>query len=278
MSNNKFDKMTPAQFTNELFGIIRVLKGDDGEIWFIAKDVATALGYSNPPKAVGDHCRRAEKMTITKRDGQRGGAQFLTIIPEADVYRLIIRSKLPTAEQFEEWVFEEVLPSIRKHGAYMTPEVIEQVLLNPDTVIHLAKNLKLEQERNRALESENKYLTPKAIFNDLQTDNGKRYLFNDAYKGFEVSSTDLRMTLLKRGVFRKDIFPNPSMKDGVQTRYVPREQFIEEGYFMWRTFKKGGVNRAAYYITPKGMWLICQLLLSEGLIEEEPAWLVEEAA
>ncbi|WP_320174090.1 BRO family protein [Maridesulfovibrio sp.] len=268
--NNKFDNMTPAQFTHELFGIIRVLKDADGEIWFVAKDVAVALGYKNTSKAINDHCKRKGVTNCYTP----GGQQAVAIIPESDVYRLIMRSKLPSAEQFEEWVCEEVLPSIRKHGAYMTPEVIEKVLLNPDTVIQLAQNLKMEQERNHILESKNQELTPKAIFNDLQTDNGRRYLFNDAYKAFEISSTDLRETLLKYNVFQKKSFPNPVMKGGVQFRYVPHQAYVDEGFFMWRPIKSGGVNRASYYITPRGMWLISQLLLSEGLIDEEPAWLV----
>ncbi|WP_211233836.1 phage antirepressor KilAC domain-containing protein [Maridesulfovibrio bastinii] len=118
---------------------------NDGELYFAGKDVATSLGYKNTADAIGKHCKAST--TIAKRDGG-----FLTIIPERDVYRLIMRSKLPAAEKFEEWVVGEVLPSIRKHNAYMTPDKLEEVLLNPDILIQLATSLKDEQERRRNAE------------------------------------------------------------------------------------------------------------------------------
>ena len=88
----------------------------DGEPWFYGSDVAAVLGYKLPRKAVIDHCKAAQKLTVPKRNGQNGGAQFVTIIPERDVYRLIMQSKLPQAEAFEEWVVGDVLPTIRKTG------------------------------------------------------------------------------------------------------------------------------------------------------------------
>jgi prophage antirepressor-like protein len=88
----------------------------DCDAWFVAKDVARVLGYRQTDKAVRDHCNGAQRMTVANRDSQRGGAQFWTIIPERDVYRLIMRSKLPAAEAFEDWVVGTVLPAIRKDG------------------------------------------------------------------------------------------------------------------------------------------------------------------
>src|SRR5699024_12267502 len=93
--------------------------------------------------------------------------QINNYIDEINHYRLIVSSKLPESEKFESWVFDHVLPKIRKHGAYMTPDVIEQALLNPDTIIRLATDLKEEQEKRRELESENKELKPKATYHDL---------------------------------------------------------------------------------------------------------------
>lgn len=93
---------------------IRVVQGKDGEPWFVAADVAEVLGYANSRKAVADHCK-----VVMKRDTlTNGGVQALSIIPERDVYRLIMRSKLPKAQEFEEWVVGTVLPSLRKHGGY----------------------------------------------------------------------------------------------------------------------------------------------------------------
>ena len=106
-------------FNNEAFGALRTIE-KDGEIWFIASDVARALGYSRPADAVSQHCRYTAKHSIPHPQGK--GTLEVNIIPEGDLYRLIIRSKLPAAEQFERWVFDEVLPSIRKTGKYEIPK------------------------------------------------------------------------------------------------------------------------------------------------------------
>lgn len=100
-------------FTNPTFGSIRTVESD-GKILFCGSDVAKALGYARPNEAVAKHC----KGTLKRSTLTAGGAQEMLFIPEGDVYRLIVRSKLPSAERFEKWVFDEVLPSIRKTGAY----------------------------------------------------------------------------------------------------------------------------------------------------------------
>lgn len=94
----------------------------DGEPWFVAKDVALVLGYSNPNKAIQDHCKSPKLIKNNDSLGLKVPPRGLNIIPERDVYRLIMKSKLPQAERFEEWVVGEVLPSIRKHGGYLTPQ------------------------------------------------------------------------------------------------------------------------------------------------------------
>ncbi|UAL46832.1 phage antirepressor [Sutcliffiella horikoshii] len=124
-----------------------VVQGE--EIFFVAKDVAEVLGYTNPQKAIRDHCKRVNETFIPTN----GGDQLTKVISERDVYRLVMRSKLPSAEKFEEWIVSEVLPSIRKHGGYLTPEKVEEALLNPDTLIRLATNLKVEQEKRLAAEN-----------------------------------------------------------------------------------------------------------------------------
>ena len=139
-------------FSHDQFGSLRIIKDETtGKPWFVAKDVAEALGYSNTRNAIAAHCKHAKSERVGSASKQ-GGTPFITIIPEADVYRLIIRSNLPAAEKFEEWVMEEVLPSIRKHGGYLTPSKVEEALLNPDTLIQLAMNLK--EERTKRLEAE----------------------------------------------------------------------------------------------------------------------------
>lgn len=134
---------------------------EQGEPWFVAKDVAEILGYSNPHDAVRRFCKGVSET----RTPSAGGMQTVKIIPERDLYRLIMRSKLPSAERFEEWVVGEVLPAIRKHGGYLTPSKIEEALLDPDVIIRLATDLKeerakrIEAERTKAQISSNREAT-----------------------------------------------------------------------------------------------------------------------
>ena len=133
-------------FTKAEFGELRTVNVGD-KIMFVASDVAKALGYSRPADAITAHC----KGSVKHRLPTNGGMQELKIIPEGAVYRLIAHSKLPAAEKFESWVFDEVLPSIRKHGAYMTEDTIKKAMTEPDFIIKLATELKKEQEQNKQL-------------------------------------------------------------------------------------------------------------------------------
>lgn len=135
-----------------MFGMVRV-RVEDEKLLMCASDVAKALGYTNTSKAVGDHCKGVTKR-YTPTDG---GQQLLNFIPEGDVYRLIVSSKLPAAEQFEHWLFYEMLPSLRKNGAYAMPK---QTVSSLDAVsmLHEAANMleaqiKLtEEQRNKNTE------------------------------------------------------------------------------------------------------------------------------
>ena len=111
-------------FTHPDFGNLTVLE-INGEPWFIGKEVAEKLGYTNPRKAIIDHIDQEDKNTVTIRDGIRGNPNQV-VINESGLYSLILRSKLPLAKQFKRWATSEVLPSIRKHGAYMTPQTIKK--------------------------------------------------------------------------------------------------------------------------------------------------------
>lgn len=137
-------------FENPEFGSVRLVE-IDGEPWFVGKDVAEILGYSNSRKALADHVDDEDKNDgVTIRDSI-GREQKPILINESGLYSLILSSKLPTAKQFKRWVTVEVLPTIHKHGAYMTPEAIEKALYNPDYLIALANTLKDAQEKNKAL-------------------------------------------------------------------------------------------------------------------------------
>ncbi len=138
-------------FKNEEFGTVRTVDVD-GQTYFVASDVASALGYSRPADAVTDHC----KGSVKRRVLTNGGEQEVKVIPEGDVYRLIIRSKLPSAEKFEKWVFDEVIPQIRKTGGYNLPQTYSEALRALADKAEEAERLALENEK----------MKPKAIFAD----------------------------------------------------------------------------------------------------------------
>lgn len=165
-------------FKSSEFGTVRTDIDDDGNILFCGTDVARALGYSNIPDALKRHCR-----AIVKRDTPISGKiQAVNFIPESDVYRLVFSSKLPNAERFTDWVTEEILPTIRKHGAYMTPEKVEEILLNPDTIIKLATELKEERERTAILNAKIKADKPYTEFGAAIAANSDAILVRDFAK------------------------------------------------------------------------------------------------
>lgn len=231
-------------FKNNDFGEIRTLE-EDGMILLCASDVAKALGYSKPNDAVARHCR-----ATTKRSTPISGKmQEINFIPEGDVYRLVTHSKLPTAEKFESWVFDEVLPSIRKHGAYMTPETLEAAILNPDTMIKLCTALKDEQDKRKALEAANAALTvdnqimqPKADYFDELVDRNLLTNFRETAKQLDIKEKDFIGFLLEKkylyrdkkgklqpyadknnGLFElKECFNNKTNWSGTQTLVTPK--------------------------------------------------------
>lgn len=137
-------------FNNQEFGQVRAVD-INGKPYVVASDVAKALGYAIPSKAVNTHCKGVSKMEVPTG----GGVQEMLVIPEGDIYRLIMKSKLPAAERFESWVMDEVLPSIRKHGMYAVDELLD----NPDLLIETATRLKLEREARLKAEQEVKQLS-----------------------------------------------------------------------------------------------------------------------
>ena len=117
---------------------------------FVASDVAKMLGYANISDAINRHCRYVAKYDIPHPQGN--GTLEVNIISEGDIYRLIVHSKLPNAQRFESWVFDDVLPAIRKHGAYMTEDTLKKAIQEPDFLIKLATELKDEMEKRKSAE------------------------------------------------------------------------------------------------------------------------------
>lgn len=160
-------------FNNKEFGQIRTIELE-GKPYFMASDVAKALGYIRPNDAINQHCRATVKHSTLIS----GKMQEVNFIGEGDMYRLITHSKLELAERFETWVFDEVLPSIRKHGIYATDSVIDNILNNPDFGIELLT--KLKEERTARVEAEKK--------NAILTHVNKTYTMTEIAKELNMKS------------------------------------------------------------------------------------------
>ena len=165
-------------FNNAEFGSVRVIE-EDGNYLFCAKDVAEALGYAVPRKAIYDHCRYVLKRNVPHPQSKTKTVQML-FISEGDVYRLIVHSKLPSAERFERWVFDEVLPSLRKNGIYITDPLVKQFARDPDFAHAVVDALYEQTDRV-------KELAPKADYFDAFVDPGDAVPIRIAAKQLGVS-------------------------------------------------------------------------------------------
>ena len=226
-----------------------------GEPWFVGKDVALALGYERPAKAIPDHVDEEDRKMVDGKTqsqfgielGQRGG----WLINESGLYSLVLSSKLPDAKKRRRWVTSEVLPSIRKHGAYMTSETLEAALLNPDTMIKLCTALKEEQDKRRALETANSALTvdnqlmqPKADYFDELVDRNLLTNFRETAKQLGVKERDFIQFLLNKKYIYRD-------KRG---KLMPYAQHADSGLFEIKECfnEKTQWSGTQTMVTPKG--------------------------
>lgn len=204
-------------FENSEFGEIRTVEVN-GKPYFVASNVAKALGYSNQRDAIARHCKG-----VVKRDTHTsGGAQSMSYIPERDLYRLITHSKLESAERFESWVFDEVLPSIRRHGVY----AVDELLNDPDMTIKAFTALKEEREKNRQLQADNNRMKPKEIFADAVAASQTSILIGELAKficqnGYQIGQNRLFEYLRQNGYL---------MQVG-SSRNLPQQRYVEQGVF-----------------------------------------------
>ena len=168
-------------FKNEQFGEMRTVTIGE-EIWFVGKDVAEILGYERPSKAILDHVDPEDKDGFPIQDSI-GRMQSTPIINESGLYSLVLSSKLPSAKEFKRWVTSEILPSIRKHGAYMSPETIERVITDPDFIIRLANELKTAQQKVAELQ-------PKADYFDTVSRAEGSTSFRETAKVFGIGERE----------------------------------------------------------------------------------------
>ena len=190
-------------FTNPDFGEVRTIE-ENGAVMFCGSDVAKALGYSNPRDAISRHCR-----DVVKRDTPtESGMQEMSFIPESDLYRLVFGSKLPTAERFTDWVTEEILPTIRKHGAYMTPDTLDRMISSPEFGIKLLTALQAEREQRVRLENKVTADAPKVLFADAVSASHASILVGELAKllrqnGKEIGQNRLFRWLRENGYLIK---------------------------------------------------------------------------
>ena len=187
-------------FENKEFGKIRTVEINN-EPYFVGKDVADILGYTNTPKAIRDHVDDEDK--LTERIVLSGQSRDMFVINESGLYSLILSSKLPTAKKFKRWVTSEVLPSIRKHGMYATDELIA----NPDIAIAAFQALKEEREQRQLLQFEcNKQkqiigeLKPKADYTDIILQSKSLVTVTQIAKDYGMSGTAMNEMLHRYGI------------------------------------------------------------------------------
>ena len=212
------------------------------------------MGYAKPRNAINTHCKGALKRGALTE----GGVQELTFIPEGDVYRLIVHSRLPGAERFEKWVFDEVLPMIRKTGGYMTASLLEQAAEKPEILLAFADQLLAEHEKNRQLSGEVERLRPKADFYDAFV--------------HEENCTNIRATAKELQIGER-AFCRFLMDAGFLYRcpagyLLPYAKPSNNGLFRVKDFWKYGHFGQQTLITPQGKNVI-RLLLDDGQMRLE---------
>jgi len=198
----------------------------DGEPWFVAKDVCDALEIKNARDAIGRLKDKSKGVVSTDTLETSGGIQELTVVNEQGLYLLIMQSRKPSAVEFQLWVTGEVLPAIRKHGGYLTPEKVEEALLNPDTLISLATELKTERAARAEAERLAEERRPKALFADSVAQSSGSILVGQFAKlistdGFKIGQNRMFRWLRENGYLHAS---------GAR-RNQPKQRYIENGWF-----------------------------------------------
>lgn len=245
-------------FENTDFGKIRTYKEPDGSVLLVAMDVAAALGYSNVRDAIKRHCKG-----VVKRDTlTEGGTQAMNCIPQGDVIRLAASSKLPGAEKFESWIFDEVIPSVLEHGLY----AVDQLLDNPDLAIQAFTALKEERAKRSALETENAQqkqmiaeFSPKASYYDVVLQTKDVLSASKISKDYGKSPQWLNEYLHEKGV---------QYKQGKV--WLLYQKYAEQGYTKSKTHTYTGDDGEQHskihtYWTQKGRLFIYDLLKQDGI-------------
>lgn len=224
----------------------------EGNVWFVAKDVAECLGFTHPQSAIIDHCNHAKVLKGGETPLLTSSPRGINIIPESDVYRLVMRSKLPAAEQFQTWVCEEVLPTIRKTGGYggspapaTKPQTEDQLILEAMQVL---------LSRTETLKAELAEAKPKADYYDALVDSRDLLTPTEAAKLFDMPARKLTAFLREK--------PHKWLFKGFDGANIPYQPIIDRGLMKvkHRTSSLNGMPCTQGYFTPKGIEALRKLL------------------
>lgn len=232
-------------FDNDAFGSVRTIDRE-GDVWFVGKDVAEILGYTNPSKALADHVDEEDKLNNESLSslGQRGG----WLINESGLYSLVLSSKLPTAKQFKRWITKEVIPSIRKTGGYFA---------TPKTYVEALRALADAEEEKERLALENEEMKPKAEFYDTVAESSTT---------FEVGVV---AKILNFGIGRNKLFKFLRNEGILNPDNIPYQQYVDAGYFKVVEMPYGKLNGDTLVgkktvVYQKGIDYIRKLLIKKG--------------
>ena len=237
----------------------------NNEPWFVGKDVADILGYLKPLDAISRHVDEDDSVKHGLTDSL-GRIQNTIIINESGLYSLILSSKLPQAKEFKRWVTREVLPTIRKHGAYLTDSKIEEVLLSPDTIINLATQLKEERQKVNSLQIALEESQKQVRYLDLIIESKGALRVSQIAQDYGMTANKLNKLLYEFGVQHK-----------VNGQWILYKRHMGKGYIDSHTFDyldKNGNTRANVTTTwtQKGRLFLYELLKDNGylpLIEQD---------
>lgn len=229
----------------------------NNEPYFVGKDVTEILGYMNHSKALRDHVDDEDKLNNESLSslGQRGG----WLINESGLYSLILKSKLPKARVFKRWVTSEVLPAIRQHGGYLTPDKVEEALLNPDTLIRLATSLKEERELRQIAEHRVAEFEPKVDYYDKILSSTDTVTTTQIAADYGISAQNLNSLLCDLGIQRK-----------VGGQWILYKTHMNKGYTKSHTIsieQRNGGSKDIMHTkwTQKGRLFMYELLKSDGV-------------
>lgn len=227
-------------FENDQFGSVRTIVRD-GEPWFVAADVCRALDIQNTTDAMSrlDEDEKGVDSIYTL-----GGAQDLLIVNEPGLYSLVLGSRKPEAKAFKRWITHEVIPDIRKHGGYLTPAMINELLDNPSTLIALAQKLIAEQEKRVKLESELLVAKPKVDYFDALVDRNTLTGVRQTAKELQWPEKEFTRFLVNNGFAYRD----------QKSRLQPCAEHVKDGLFVLKECKsdRNSWSGTQMLITPKG--------------------------